>query len=343
MRYTRIEERRSMFRGNEVPRLMSMLVMLAVLFMMLQRARDPGMWKWLEGESGGGTSQAAAPQPPPNPQQAGKAPKKEGPPPVATGPTDEDPEEADAIAEEFQALTDGTLEIQVEEMKSYKRVLQWVRHQPYALLEKRARTDLMFNDFYNTPDKHRGQLVALDLNVRRVLKYDLEGQPVYEVWGWTTESKTWLYVAVVIDLPPGMPIGPEVYEKGRLAGYFFKLQAYHEAGAKPHAKPLRAPLFLGRLEWQPTAEPVVQSSDWAWGFGLLGIFAVVIVVRCVLLFVGKTRRRPAAATPFVRTPSTQSVGEWLDRVGRVEIGGSAGGVAETADEDESGNGKPGGS
>ena len=42
--------------------------------------------------------------------------------------------------------------------------------------------------------------MALDLNVRRVLKYDLEGEPVYEVWGWTTESKTWLYVAVVVDL-----------------------------------------------------------------------------------------------------------------------------------------------
>ena len=74
-------------------------------------------------------------------------------------------------------------------MKSYKRILQWVRHQPYALLQKRARTDLMFNDFYNNPDKHRGQLVALDLNVRRVLKYDLEGQPVYEVWGWTTNPR----------------------------------------------------------------------------------------------------------------------------------------------------------
>ena len=334
MRYTRIEERGRMFQGNELSRLMGMLLMLAVLFMMIQRARDPGMWKWLEDDSGGGSSTASAAQSsPPKPEQTVEGSKRKAAPPVATGPTDEDPEEADAIAEEFQAVTDGTLEIQVEEMKSYKRILQWVGNQPYALLAKRARTDLRFNDFYNNPDKHRGQLVALDLNVRRVLKYDLEGQPVYEVWGWTTESKTWLYVAVVVDLPAGMPIGSEVYEKGRLAGYFFKLQAYHEAGAKPHAKPLKTPLFLGRLEWEPTVEPVVQSSDWAWGSGLLGLFAAVIVIRFGLLFVGKTRRRRVAANPFVTAPSRQSVTDWLDRVdrvGTVEIGENAGGVSELA-------------
>jgi len=340
MVYRRIEERRRMFRGHELPRLMTMLAMLAVLFMLIQRARDPSMWKWLEGESAGGATPAAASQS--SASQAGpSAPapqKKDAPPPVATGPTDEDPEEADAVAEEFQAVTDGTLEIQVEEMKSYKRILEWVRNQPFALLAKRARTDLVFNDLYDTPDKYRGQLVALDLNVRRVLKYDFEGQSVYEVWGWTTESKTWLYVAVVLDLPRGMPIGPDVYEKGRLAGYFFKLQGYHEAGAKPHAKPLQTPLLLGRLEWQPTVEPVVQSSDWGWGFVLLGILGAVLVIRVGLLLVGKTRRRLAAATPVVRPSSTLAAEDWLDQVGSVEIGESAAGVSGASE--ESGNGKP---
>ena len=79
MRYTRIEERRSMFRGNELPRLMGMLVMLAVLFMMIQRARDPGMWKWLEDDVRGRPSHGKLP---PNrrrsPQQAAKATQEKG-------------------------------------------------------------------------------------------------------------------------------------------------------------------------------------------------------------------------------------------------------------------------
>jgi hypothetical protein len=339
----RTEERRSMFRGNELPRLMTMLAMLAVLFMLIQRARDPGMWKWLVDDSGGGASRPAETQTPtsqakpstPSRQTA----KKEVPPPLATGPTDQDPDEASAVAEEFQAVTDGTLEIQVEEMKSYKRILDWVRHQPFALLAKRARRDLVFNDLYNTPDKYRGQLVALDLNVRRVLKYDFEGQRVYEVWGWTTESKTWLYVAVVLDLPQGMPIGADVYEKARLAGYFFKLQGYHEAGAKPHAKPLRTPLLLGRLEWEPTVEPVVQSSDWGWGLVLLGILAAVLVIRVGLLMVGKTRRKTAAATPVVKPLQPPAADDWLERVGAIRIGESVEGDSGTSE--EPGNGKPG--
>ncbi len=69
------------------------------------------------------------------------------------------------------------------------------------------------------------------MDVRRSSRRGEEsrGVPLYEVWGFTSESRDRLYVAIVVDLPKGMPIGPSVYEKARFTGYFFKLQGYEPA------------------------------------------------------------------------------------------------------------------
>ena len=154
------------------------------------------------------SSAAKAPSTPAEsaPQATPPAPAK---PLVATDPTDEDPEEAEALKEEIQALTDGSLQMGPEEMEAYDRLVRWANSQPFELLQKRARKQSVLADFMQFPDKQRGRLFTLKLNVRRILPVDKtrDGIALHEVWGWTTESKTWLYVAVVIDLPQGMPIG----------------------------------------------------------------------------------------------------------------------------------------
>ena len=76
------------------------------------------------------------------------------------------------------------------------------------------------------------------MNVRRVLSYPAPEnsagiETVYEVWGFTRESQAWLYVVLTAELPPGMATGPNVDERATVAGYFLKLQGYHEAGAAP--------------------------------------------------------------------------------------------------------------
>ena len=182
----------------------------------------------------------AAPDSGGKPEPAAVAPRL-----VASGPTDEDPEEADAIREEFQAVTDATLEMGVEEMAAYNRVVRWVVNQPVELLRRRARKNPAFADFMHFPDKQRGKLVSLNLTIFRVRDagQNEDGTQLYEAFGPTQESGSWLYWGVAVDLPPGMQTGPKVYEKVTFVGYFFKLQGYEPGDAKPNAKPLKMPLL----------------------------------------------------------------------------------------------------
>ena len=52
--------------------------------------------------------------------------------PKATGPTDQDTDEAETAREEFQAITDGTLTLGPEEMEAYYRLLSWADSQLFA-------------------------------------------------------------------------------------------------------------------------------------------------------------------------------------------------------------------
>jgi hypothetical protein len=334
-----------MFRGNELPRLLTMIAMLGVLLLLMSRAGDPNTWTWVA--NGFGSSKPAASQPAaaePAPQHSPSAAADAGgrrPPEAAaekgapekpaseklapTGPTDQDREEKDAIEEEFQAVSDGTLSIRPEEMPAYKRLWRWVRNQSFPVLQRRARNNLTFTDLYQTPDKNRGQLVALEFNVRRILQDKLDGIPLYEVWGWTTESKAWPYVAVVMDLPEGMPTGTAVEEQATVVGYFFKLQGYHEAGARPNAPPLRAPLLVGRLVWHPDRVPQTHATDWicvylllflddlmAWGFPLLFGFLLLLLFGFVVVVIWKGKRQPVFSPPSgVSRVGRPSLEEWL--------------------------------
>jgi hypothetical protein len=145
---------------------------------------------------------------------------------------------------------------------------------------------------------------------------------VYEVWGWTTESKAWLFVVLVPELPPGMPVGTDVYERVSFAGYFYKLQGYQEAGAGPRDKPLPAPLLIGRLTWKPSDLRVARSQpqDWTWAWWVGGIALVFGILRAGL-WLSSRRRRTREVRELAETASTgdpQVVRNWL-----ADFGGDA--------------------
>ncbi len=292
------------FRGNELMRLMTMVVMLGGLFLLIARSQDPNTWAWLTNDAGAS-----------RPVQSNKSPPVSEPKetaPASGGPTDQDPEEAEAIQEQFQAVSDAKLTIAPEEMPAYNRLLQWVQNQTLSEMRRRAKKDPVFTQFYQSPEKYRGQLFELELNVRRILKYSHKDLTLYEVWGWTAESRSWPYVGVVIDPPKGMPVGPDVYETATLVGYFFKMQGYLEAGGKPHAAPLQAPLFVGRLIWRPAEKPQAQRSDWYWGVFLLAGFLFFLIIRWGL-FIRGSRRRGFTPSP-VQTKTGNQVEDWLAKV-----------------------------
>jgi hypothetical protein len=321
-----------MFRGSELPRLTAALTMLVLLFLLFLRLRDPNTWTWFasnrssssparEADATGPSAAAAVDGEARAARRATAQSGEKSSAPRATdsGAADQDPDEAHEAAMEFQAVTDGTLELQREEMVPYNRIVRWVQDQSFDSLLHRARSDLLFRQLYQSPGKYRGKLVTLELNVRQIVdagKND-NGVPLWEVIGWTNESKAWLYWAVVLDLPKDMPTGAHVSEKAKFVGYFFKLQGYHEAGAKPNAAALKAPLLIGRLQWQPVAAavPTDRSSQTIWGMALLAGVGAVIALQFAYSALRRQRRANSARHHESGTATSTPIEDWLDHPG----------------------------
>lgn len=305
--YWREQRPTGMFRGAELMRLATGVVMLGVLYILYTRMREPDTWLWLakDGDTAASSVNATGPEKPPV-----------GALPEATGPTDEDPDQAETARDEFQVIADGTLKIQREEMEPYDRLVFWVKNQSFDRLCQRARSDLLFTNFHDEPDKYRGQLVTMKLNVRRILDAgdNRDGVHLYEVWGFTGESRDRLYVAMVVDLPKGMPIGPSVHETAQFAGYYLKLQGYHSAGAKPDAVPDRAPLLIGRLRWEPVVA-ASRNNTWEWfgGLTLLGVIGVAFVLRFVYVRLIRRKPVPRLMTSDAATGEVIPIDAWLER------------------------------
>jgi hypothetical protein len=264
-----------MFRGAELMRLMTGILMLGIICMLMVRFRDPGMWRWVAPN--GETKQTSTSE---------ESKKPETPPlPEATGPTDEDPDQADEAKEEFQVLADGTLQLQREEMEAYDRLVEWVKNQSFERLYQRAKKDVWYTDLHDAPNRYRGKLVAFDAMEIRRAKFVEENRyrvPLHEAWGVTNESRGRPYDIIVVDYPKDMPQGYDIYAKADFAGYFLKLQGYEPGSAKPGQPPERAPLLIGRFRWKPApvaAPPVDAEDEWTWGIGLLAVIALALAIR----------------------------------------------------------------
>ena len=170
----------------------------------------------------------------------------------------------------------------------------------------------------------RFQIVEVSLDVRQIEDYGVEGPgggELYEIQGFNRQNM--LFLGVVEGLPEGMPSGTQIQEQVRLVGYFFKLQGYHP-GWKTKGAPLRAPVIIGRLDWQPSLiAPRDTTPGWVWGALAMG--AILIVGGGMLLkglLVGTLFRRP----PRVRLPSlgpdpdAPTVDEWLDMAQSGDVG-----------------------
>ena len=291
-------------RGPERWRLLTGLLMLVVLGMLIAQSANPNNWRWLVANR-------------PTEQPTAQPPKKI---PAPTGPTDEAPEQADAAREELQAVTDGTLQLGPEEMEAYDRLVAWTAHQSFARLWQRAKRNVWYTDLHDAANRRRGELIALELEINRAqhVGENRDGVPLTEVWGATEESRGRLYALIVVGYPKGMPLGFDIRReygkvRARFAGYFLKLQGYQPASARPGARPERAPLLIGRVEWTPTPVPLVDNTwEWIWGGAVLGFVAIVLAI-WYLFF--KPRKRSPLVRPHIIAPSTGEVipiDVWLD-------------------------------
>lgn len=322
----RFRDRRpsTLFRGNELPRLATLVVMLGILVLMISRARDPGTWRWLAPDSRGESSQA------PNvaaPETHSDDVVVAGP--AASGPTDSDPQELDAAREEFQAVTDKA-PLAKEEMAAYWRLIQWQQHQSLPQLRSRAKKDVTFKQLWQQPEKWRGQLVEIPLHLLRTAKVeDLEDnalglKTMNEAWGWNSDSQPYSYWIVCPQLPPGMPSGQKILEEATFVGYFLKLLPYEDHQGMSRA----TPLLIGRLVWHPMADnPLTRSDEWTWPWFVAGGLAVLYVARWgARVAVNRAKGRASPSLPA--RADEESVAAWLagiheDPVADHEVSGNS--------------------
>jgi len=279
------------------------IMTLVVLFLLISRLREEGSTGWL----------ADAGQAPAKPQTSSTAASL----PQPTGPTDEDPDEAEAAREELRGLSDGTLGLGSEEMVPYNRLVSWVKNQSFARLWARGEKNLAYTYLYDDAPRQRGKLVALDVEIRLVRnagKNDA-GIPLYEASAITKQSGNHLYELIIVGFPAKMPVGAFIRERAKFAGYFFKLQGFESGVAQPGRPPEKAPLLIGRLEWKPSATPLQADNwqEWSWGAAAL---AVVVLVLGVVFW--KRKRGKAAVRSDILTPPSGGVipiDLWLEQCG----------------------------
>lgn len=315
--------------------------MLIVLGLLIRRASDPEGWRWLVSDRGDDAPAAAFQDAEEAPVESAKKPADQQPaaepragepggqpaekPLIATGPTDQDPEESEYMKEAFQAVTDSTLENTKVEMAAYHRLVQWSLNQPFELMNRRAQRNVLATQLFNAPDEYRGKLIRLNLLLIRVLKWDLkiydEGVtgkdakpskivPVYEAWGTTSDSGAHPYNVILVDLPPGMPTGNSVHNRVHFVGYFFKVQKYYDGLHRVN----RTPVLIGRADWQAPPTPGFQKTDWYISYGFVGGVLVIAVVSLVVVFLSRRRRKNKMVITGSRS-AAMAVEDWIDKAG----------------------------
>ena len=198
-------------------------------------------------------------------------------------------------------VTDNSLRMAKREMPAYWELVRKTANSSYHEMREVANSRSKFKDFYSEPAKHRGELISLEIIVRRVTRLDAEAgnsagvNGVYEIWGSTEQSHAWLYVFITNALPKGFDEETLLRKKAGFAGYFLKLLAYHPGSAPPNAKPLLAPLLIGRFNDMQKTTQSSQSNmpGWAsWGMTIIIVLvAVFFTVRVFLNVEQKKRRR----------------------------------------------------
>lgn len=196
-------------------------------------------------------------------------------------------------------VVDGTLRFSKREMPAYWDLFRRSANVSYQTLNEKANAKARFNDFYSHPARCRGELFSLPIVVRRVIRYPVEAEhtiqadAVYEIWGSTEQSQTWLYVFLTDKLPDGYNEETLVRTKADFAGYFLKLLAYHPGSAAPNAKPLLAPLLIGKLNAVHMSSVETERASTSWRSRGLTVAIFVTAAYCTIRMVvyKKSRKR----------------------------------------------------
>jgi hypothetical protein len=243
-------------------------------------------------------------------------PELEGPEPAA--PAAPAKVVADA-SPEFESVTDKT-PIGLRDMAAYKLLLKRARETSAADLARQSRRDVYFTDLFEQPAHYRGVALHLLGTAMRIHSYESRLSPegrLYEAWVRTDESQGHPYICVFEDLPPGMPVAPDVSERVVFNGYFLKQMRYVAGRDIPRA----APLLVGRVGWTPGPKAVKRDYTYAW----LALIVALLFAISFYRWLGGIRRwaRPRGRAGYVSNHPTEEIepadlDRWVESVRQEE-------------------------
>lgn len=280
-------------------RMLSSLMALVVLWVLYARFKDPTTWAWMTHESM--ESVASAADSPPASAAGPTEPKKET---IVPGPNEEDGDALVKMRKSLGVVEDKT-PLQPHEMLAYWQMMAWSRTRSLAEFEKTAQRDVPFAQLWAEPDLYRGHAIRLRMHVRRILKFTVEKNPldlkeVYELWGWTEDSRSYPFVVVLPELPAGLKVGTDVNGEVVFVGYFLKWMSYQTFDTK---KVNYSPLLIGRCRTVAATGPRSVAGGWeaaflviAAGIGLLGFVS--------WYFLNSSKRGRMALPPSATLPDS---------------------------------------
>ena len=253
-------------------RMLSMVALLGLVLVAIDRASQPSSWYWLTGPPGPTAGSATQPGPDPDPDPTR--------PPTATALV----RAAVAIpAEDLAAITDDTVFPRSKEAGPYHRILARARDLPNGYLESVA-SDTAFPLLLQRPEQFRGTVISVAGDLRRLMRFPIrendEGiTELYEALVFTADSGTTPYRIRLTRPPEGLPTGRMITPPVpvRVVGYFFKRDQYIvEKDLRIHSAPM---ILAQRIERRTDGFGVTTrlgTSDTQrmnWAVTLLGVIA----------------------------------------------------------------------
>ena len=282
-----IDERAGLFRGSELPRLLTLIAVAVVGWVVV--------WKL-----------APIQAVPADPQErvAGT------PAPIVpdTGP-------------EFETVKDRTA-VSFRDSAAYEVLLRRARETTPVALAAEARRDVALAQLYERPAHYRGVPIHILGRCLRVLRYESKLSRngwLYEAWvstydDLTFDSQKFPYICVFEDPPKGLPIGEKVSERVVFNGYFLKLSLYQSPAARPFA-----PVLVGRIGWTPPAQPTDDGgrSLRFWAAALVGVLFLFTLIRWLATLRRSLTFRPAGTRKPERPLdeiAPEALAQWVETV-----------------------------
>lgn len=293
-------------------RIMAAILSLAVILIAISEARKPENWKWLAPGQPLARPVQPAPDSSPEPLEPDQVRIVEGadargPQAGLRHPHQPAQESLRIPAPLLDQVEESRVGVRAAERPAYFAMLATARDARPRELAAAARRDLPFLSLMNDPAEHRGEVIWIEGELRRV--EPLEAGPnddgfgeLYEGWLFTDEAgRTNPYRIVVSALPDGFPQGNEVRERVRLPAYFFKRYTYATAHGQ-HS----APMLIGH-QWNRVVGRSAQSANrnsptwWPWAIGLIVMGWMGLQWSRHFLL---SQSRPSAIRPRPESPET---------------------------------------